>query len=297
MRETKDFMRAAQASTVGLMGKAVTITIFYGLLLAVWIFAEVSFLGELFDKTLVLSELRQELTSKGVDISELQFFKNLEHGDLALLGVALLLFTGWLPGWFGAILVLCLSGIFVLGYQGTLLGLAWLVLEFIFCALPIGYSACFLDLAKDRKFKAGRLFTGFAGPTRFLKIVSLEIVRYVFLLCWSVLFIIPGIVKWYSYSMAYFVRLDNPDFGTRQTITESRKLMAGNRLRLLRLQCRFIGWFLLCCVTLGIAALWVAPYYYTAKAHLYLELKAKAVVEDFKAARGEPSDSTELVPS
>ena len=277
------------------MGKAVTITIFYGLLLVVWSYFENSFTWELLEKSSdAIEHLKTPLATQEVHVSDSQTF---DYEILTLLGVVFLLFTGWLPGWFGAILVLCLSGIFVLGYQGTLLGLIWLVLEFIFCALPIGYSACFLDLAKDRKFKAGRLLTGFAGPTRFLKIVSLEIVRYVFLLCWSVLFIIPGIVKWYSYSMAYFVRLDNPDFGTRQTITESRKLMAGNRLRLFKLQCRFIGWFLLCCVTLGIAALWVAPYYYTAKAHLYLELKAKAVVEDFKAARGEPSDSTELVPS
>lgn len=255
------------------MGKVVAFTIFYSLILALWASFEGFFSEELLEKAFAATNILGDplASAETGDLAE----QNLNNEMLTLLCIVFLLLSGWIPGWLGAILVLGLSGIFILGHTGTLVGLVWLILEFVFCAIPIGYSACFLDLAGNGNFKIRRLFTGLAGFTRFLKIVWLEIVRYVFLVCWSVLLIIPGIVKWYSYSMVYFVRLDNPNLNARQTITESRKLMAGNKFRLFRLQCRFVGWFLLCFLTLGFASFWVAPYYYTAKAHFYLKLKAK----------------------
>lgn len=96
MRETKDFMRAAQASTVGLMGKVVVVTIFYGLLLAVWSYFENSFTWELLEKSSdAIEHLKTPLATQEVHVSDSQTF---DYEILTLLGVVFLLFTGWLPG-------------------------------------------------------------------------------------------------------------------------------------------------------------------------------------------------------
>lgn len=150
-----------------------------------------------------------------------------------------------------------------------------IVVEILLNLLWVGFCASCLGLAKDNSFSVPKIFTGFSSFGRFIKILVLVILENIFLTLWTLLLVVPGVIKWYAYSMDYFVRLDNPDFGTLETITESRRLMDGNKFRLFKLQCRFAGWFLLCCVTCGLAALWVLPYYYTAKAHFYLEIKAE----------------------
>ena len=155
-----------------------------------------------------------------------------------------------------------------------------IVVEILLGALWFGFYASCLKAAQEGNFDISRLFISFTSGGRFLKMLLLVIAENIFLTLWSILFIIPGIVKWYAYSVSYFVRLENPEFSTLETITESRRLMDGNKWRLLKLQCSFLGWFLLCCVTLGIASLWIAPYYYTAKAHFYLEIKAEKAEEE-----------------
>lgn len=150
-----------------------------------------------------------------------------------------------------------------------------LIVELLICALPIGFSACFLDLARKGKVDTARLFAGYAGLVPLAKTIWLVIAQSVLLWLWLFVLVVPSFIKLYSYSMSFFVLLDNPKLGAFAAIDESRRLMHGNKLRLLKLQCRFLGWFLLALLTCGLAALWVAPYYYTAKAGLYLKLKAE----------------------
>ena len=96
------------------------------------------------------------------------------------------------------------------------------------------------------------------------------------LLLWFLLLIVPGIMKSYSYTMTEFVLIEHPEYAPLQAITASKKMMYGHRWEFFCLQARFWAWYLLCSVTLGIAALWVYPYYMTAKSKFYLELKERA---------------------
>lgn len=100
----------------------------------------------------------------------------------------------------------------------------------------------------------------------------LGLLVYLFLFLWSLLFIIPGIVKYYSYSMAYFIKCDHPEYSATQTIDESRKLMHGNKMKLFALDLSFIGWWILGSLCFGIGTLWVVPYVKTAHAEFYLDL-------------------------
>lgn len=107
---------------------------------------------------------------------------------------------------------------------------------------------------------------------------------YTFL--WSLLFIIPGIVKGYSYSMSLYVLADNKGKSARECIAESKAMMEGHKMELFVLDLSFIGWYLLCSLTCGLAALYVVPLLNATHANVYetikpvVEVPFEEVVED-----------------
>lgn len=96
----------------------------------------------------------------------------------------------------------------------------------------------------------------------------------IFVFLWSLLLFIPGIVKAYSYAMTPYILVDRPDLSANEAINLSRKMMKGRKFDLFYLQLSFIGWGLLCVVTLGIGFLWLSPYIMTAQASFYQDVKA-----------------------
>ena len=92
---------------------------------------------------------------------------------------------------------------------------------------------------------------------------------------WSFLFIVPGIIASYRYALAPYLMAENPDMDVMEAIAHSKELMDGNKGRLFCLQLSFIGWRLLCVLTLGIGYLWIAPYQNAAEAAFYLEVTGR----------------------
>lgn len=111
------------------------------------------------------------------------------------------------------------------------------------------------------------LFKGFKFFTK-LFVLNLLIGLYVGL--WTLLFIIPGIIKAYSYSMAFYIFLDNPELSANECIDRSRKMMNGFKWHNFCLNFSYIGWILLSILTLGILFLWVGPKMQTANYEFYL---------------------------
>ena len=98
--------------------------------------------------------------------------------------------------------------------------------------------------------------------------------RSLFIALWSLLFIIPGIIKSYSYRMVPFILTDNPDISATDAITLSRKMMKGNKWRAFVLDLSFIGWYILSGFTFGILSIfYVRPYVYATEAELYHAIK------------------------
>ena len=93
---------------------------------------------------------------------------------------------------------------------------------------------------------------------------------------WSLLFIIPGIIATYRYALAPYLMAENPDMSVMEAIARSKELMMGNKWRLFCLHLSFIGWNLLCILTLGIGYLWLAPYQNAAETAFYLEVTGRA---------------------
>ena len=96
----------------------------------------------------------------------------------------------------------------------------------------------------------------------------------IFTFLWSLLFIIPGIIKAFSYAMTPYILDENPELGASEAIHRSRMMMKNHKFDLFWLYLSFIGWFLLCCITCGLGFIWLTPYIDTAKAAFYEEVKA-----------------------
>ena len=94
---------------------------------------------------------------------------------------------------------------------------------------------------------------------------------YTFL--WTLLLIVPGIIKALSYSMTSFVLYDNPEMKNNEAIELSMKMMDGHKTALFWLYLTFIGWGILCIFTFGIGYFWLAPYMQASLAQFYEEVK------------------------
>ena len=97
----------------------------------------------------------------------------------------------------------------------------------------------------------------------------------IFTFLWALLFIIPGIIKYYAYSMTPFIIADEPDIDFMAAIKKSQELMHGHKFRLFKLQLSFIGWFFLGALAFGIGLFFVYPYYQLAHANFYLDIRPK----------------------
>ena len=97
---------------------------------------------------------------------------------------------------------------------------------------------------------------------------------YVFIILWSLLLFIPGIIKMFSYAMTPYILEENPELSADEAIDRSRAMMKGHKFDLFWLLLSFIGWFILSIFTMGIGGLWLGPYMQTATAAFYEDVKA-----------------------
>lgn len=95
---------------------------------------------------------------------------------------------------------------------------------------------------------------------------------------WTLLFIIPGVIKVLAYSQSFFIYKDEVDAGNENPkpmdcITKSREMMNGHKAELFTLYLSFFGWFILSLCTLGIGFIWLTPYCSGTLVNYYDELK------------------------
>lgn len=143
--------------------------------------------------------------------------------------------------------------------------------------LPLGYGfgVLFLKVFRGQELNIGSLFDGFQEYGRILGTLLLQSV-YTFL--WMLLLIVPGVIKWYSYSMTTYILLDEPDLKHNAAIERSMAMMEGHKMRLFLLDLSFIGWAILSIFTFGIGMFFLQAYVSTAHAAFYEDLKGNAPV-------------------
>jgi len=138
--------------------------------------------------------------------------------------------------------------------------------------LPLtwGYSVFFLRMSRRQTVDYGNLFDGFKD---YLRICLTMLLVNIYTFLWALLLIVPGIIKYYSYSMTPFILADDPDIKYDEAIEKSMRIMQGKKMELFFIDLSMIGWFILSCLSLGIGFLFLYPYNVSAHAHFYESIK------------------------
>jgi uncharacterized membrane protein len=142
---------------------------------------------------------------------------------------------------------------------------------------PLGYGAAYVFLNQARtngQINIADVFNGFTKD--FVQNFLIGFLSNLFIALWSLLFCIPGIIKSYSYAMAYYIKIDHPEYDWKACITESRRIMNGHKMDLFIQDLSFIGWLIVGSFCCGIGTLWVMPYQSASRAQFYESVKDNA---------------------
>lgn len=153
-----------------------------------------------------------------------------------------------------------------------------LALFLIYGPLSLGIAIFALNMSNERDYNVSNLFDGF---NNFGNALGAYFLMTIFILLWTMLFIIPGLIAMLAYSQTYFIMAENPRMNAYDAIKLSRKMMSGNKTKFFFLSLRFIGWLILCLLTFGIGFLWLFPYMEVSFANFYKDVK-----EDYESKHG-----------
>ena len=159
--------------------------------------------------------------------------------------------------------------------SGTGLGL------FVIPHLTIGYIIAIKNVHINKKPQIENLFEAFNND--YLKKLLIYILQGLYLFLWACIPFVGLIiimVKDYSYSMTYYIHLDNPELSANDCITKSREMMKGHKWELFCLEFSYIGWMFLSMFTFGILLLWVTPRMNYAFYLFYLKVSGRGLQKD-----------------
>jgi uncharacterized membrane protein len=137
--------------------------------------------------------------------------------------------------------------------------------------MAIGLATFSLALARNEDANINQLFEGF---NKFGLALAAYFLMFVFIILWMLLLIIPGIIAAISYSMTFYIIADEESMDAMEAIDKSKAMMDGYKWKYFCLGLRFLGWALLCVLTLGIGFLWLMPYMQVTNAKFYEDVKA-----------------------
>lgn len=138
-------------------------------------------------------------------------------------------------------------------------------------AMYLGIFMLFLSVSRGHKPELKEMFNGFHY---WGKAFAMYFFASLFIFLWALLFIIPGIIEAFSYSMMWFIMADDPDISPLQALRKSKNMMMGHKNELLMLNLSFLGYLILSVMTFGILyIIYVGPYYQIALAEFYESLQ------------------------
>lgn len=164
-----------------------------------------------------------------------------------------------------------LIGIFAgIGLSVILISILWHI--FLTIPLSTGVDRFFIVNTED---KAGLGEIGYSyKKERLFKTIGATLLVDLFVALWTILLIVPGIIKAYEYRMISYILADDPQLSAMDCLRRSKEMMKGHKWNTFVLDLSFIGWELLSTITCGIAGVfYVNPYFQATNAELYKELK------------------------
>ena len=144
----------------------------------------------------------------------------------------------------------------------------------LFIGLPVAYGIAIVmfGVFKGKDVDFGVLFEGFQDYSR---IFVTKLLQGIYTALWSLLLVVPGVIKYYSYAMTDYILKEEPEMKNNAAIEKSMAMMENNKMKLFLLDLSFIGWALLAIVTFGIGFLFLQPYMQVSRAAFYEDLKAQ----------------------
>ena len=161
------------------------------------------------------------------------------------------------------------------GEESTLGNLLYGV-AMIFFGYPLLYGInyfAFLRLSRIGELKVENIFGPF-NSTYYLKTVCVALLTAIYTFLWTLLLIVPGVIKGLSYFLAPYILIDNPELNAEQAICRSMEMMKGHKMDLFLITLGYVGLGILSMFLLFIPMLWLVPYYLTVYAKFYEEVKA-----------------------
>ena len=125
----------------------------------------------------------------------------------------------------------------------------------------------------EQQLHAGGVFSTFNTPY-YGKSIGLYLLTMIFTFLWTLLLIVPGIIKSLSYALAPYILAENPELTANEAINRSMEMMNGHKMDLFLMALGYAGFALLSLLALGIPLLWIYPYYQAVFAKFYEEVKA-----------------------
>lgn len=170
----------------------------------------------------------------------------------------------------------------VLGVVGVAAVVILLLDIFLFAPFEVGGCHFFVENIYGKP-RVGEILYAFKSGA-YGKIVLTLFLRNLFISLWTLLFIIPGIIKSYEYRMVPYLLAENPQISRQEAFQSSKEMMRGQKWNAFVLDLSFIGWLLLAGITCGLAGIfYVTPYIEATNAELYVALNTKGNSYDYNS--------------
>lgn len=174
--------------------------------------------------------------------------------------------------WLNAVLAYLII-IGIISVVSTFQVVTWIILG----SLTYGLYLYYIVLIREKAGDFNLLFKAFSFSGKnlglFGKTLGLVLLMNLYIFLWTLLLIVPGIIAAYSYRIAFYLMIDNPEIGVSEALKQSKEMMYGYKSKLFCLDISFIGWWLLCILSLGIGILWLSPYVLASQTIFYEELR------------------------
>ena len=158
------------------------------------------------------------------------------------------------------------NGIFSMHFQYTRVAVAGSVISLLLvimtALIDVGMKGYALKLKRGQEVAFMNMFDAFSNLLKFLALIFL---RGIFVFLWSLLFVIPGIIAAYRYSMSVFIMIDHPEYSALECISESKRMMMGKKGELFVVDLSFFGWnlldsFISSLILIPLLSIWLTPY-------------------------------------
>ena len=174
-----------------------------------------------------------------------------------------------------------LFGLIISAVSGATFGVA---VYFLLPPMLVGYNSFCLRIYRGETGDIGEMFT--VGFTNYWRNVGGVLWMYLFTFLWTLLFVVPGIIKSLSYFMTPYILADSKNVSPTYALKLSMRMTKGHKGKIFVMYLSFIGWGILTALTFGILCIfWTGPYMETSFAGMYDELKKNALSSGIVSAQ------------